>query len=100
MQKVLDFLEKNVQWLVLGMAGVVFLLMVWMYVLSAPVTVEAGGQKLAPGEIEVSSGGQVRVSTADTARGVVGTVDITFPSRGRIAGRFSAPWTARQMLCG
>lgn len=54
----------------------------------------------APGEIEVSSGGQVRVSAADTARGVVGTVDITFPTRGKVAGRFSAPWTARQMLCG
>ena len=54
----------------------------------------------SPGETEVSSGGQVRVSTADTARGVVGTVDITFPTRGKVSGRFSAPWTARQMLCG
>ena len=40
MQKVVDFLEKNVQWLVLGFAGVVFMLMVWMYVVQAPVTVE------------------------------------------------------------
>jgi hypothetical protein len=54
----------------------------------------------APGEIEVSSGGEVRIGTADTARGVSGTVDITFPTRGKVAGRFTAGWTARTMLCG
>ncbi|MBC7894912.1 MAG: hypothetical protein H7066_05845 [Cytophagaceae bacterium] len=54
----------------------------------------------APGEIEVSSGGEVRITTADTARGVAGTVDITFPTRGKVAGRFSASWTPRTMLCG
>src|SRR2546423_14342566 len=53
MQKVVDFLEKNVQWLVLGVAGVVFLLMVWIYVLKAPVTVHAGSNKeVMPGDID------------------------------------------------
>lgn len=54
----------------------------------------------APGQIEVSSGGKVRVGTADTARGVSGTVDINFPTHGKVAGRFTAAWTARTTRCG
>jgi hypothetical protein len=66
MQKVVDFLERNVQWLVLGLAGVVLLLMVWIYLLSPPVTVEADGKKLTPGEIDAATvrGPLVRVQQA------------------------------------
>ena len=55
MQKVTDFLERNVQWLVLGLAGLVLLLMVWLFVLTPPVTVEADGKKLTPGEIDAAT---------------------------------------------
>lgn len=52
MQKVVDFLERNVQWLVLGLGGIVFLLMVYWYVITPPVTVTIGSQNLKPGEID------------------------------------------------
>jgi hypothetical protein len=52
MQKVLDFLEKNVQWLVLGLGAAVFLLMVWWYVIQPPVTVQASGETLMPGDMD------------------------------------------------
>src|SRR5688572_24382718 len=52
MQKVVDFLEKNVQWLVLGLGGVIFLLMVWWYVVQPPVTVQVSGKQVLPGEID------------------------------------------------
>jgi hypothetical protein len=43
MEKVVNFLEKNVQWLALGLSGAVFLLMVWVYVDNSPVTVQVAG---------------------------------------------------------
>jgi hypothetical protein len=52
MQKVVDFLEKNVQWLVLGLGGLVFLLMVYWYVIRPPVTVQVAGQEVLPGQID------------------------------------------------
>src|SRR5687768_11913558 len=52
MEKVVNFLEKNVQWLVLGLSGAVFLLMVWMYVVQSPVTVAVDNKDLTPGEID------------------------------------------------
>jgi hypothetical protein len=52
MQKVVDFLEKNVQWLVLGLGGLVFLLMVYIYVIRPPVTVQVAGQEVLPGQID------------------------------------------------
>ena len=55
MEKVTAFLEKNVQWLVLGLAGVVFLLMTWMYVVQAPVKVPVAGKELTPGEIDAAT---------------------------------------------
>ena len=55
MQKVVDFLENNVQWLVLGLGGLVFLLMVYWYVIQPPVAVEVSGQKLLPGEVDALS---------------------------------------------
>ena len=37
MQKVIDFLEKHVQWVALGLGGLFLLLMVYLYVLTPPV---------------------------------------------------------------
>src|SRR5688572_23016968 len=51
MQKLVNFLEKNVQWVVLGLAGVFLLYMVWSYVLTPPVTVKIANRTLRPGEV-------------------------------------------------
>lgn len=51
MNKAVEILEKNVQWMTLG-AGVVFVgLMGWRYLLTQPV-VEVGGQPLSAGKID------------------------------------------------
>ena len=39
MRKVLDFLEKNVQWLAIALGGVYLLWMVWSYVINPVVKV-------------------------------------------------------------
>lgn len=44
MQKTLDFLEKNVHWIALGLGGVYLLFMVYSYVLQAPVTTTLGSE--------------------------------------------------------
>src|SRR5688500_6250214 len=51
MPKLVKFLEQNVQWIVLGLAGVFLLFMVWSYVLQPPVTIPVGNQTLLPGEV-------------------------------------------------
>jgi hypothetical protein len=78
MQKVVDFLEKNVQWLVLGLAGLVFLAMVWMYVVQPPVTVQMSGKPTLPGEIDqLTVQGPVANFKRATAPGA--SVDIPVP---------------------
>lgn len=52
MQKVVGLLEKNVQWIVLALGAVYLLWMVWAYVLNSPVTVQLGGETLAPGDVD------------------------------------------------
>src|SRR5215217_9106875 len=52
MEKVVNFLEKHVQWIALGLAAVVLLFMTWTYVVQAPVTVSVEGKTLTPGEID------------------------------------------------
>ena len=52
MQKVVDFLEKYVQWIALGLGGLFLLFMAYTYIVSDPVTVEVAGQNLEPGEVE------------------------------------------------
>src|SRR5947207_1672213 len=53
MQKTLDFLERNVQWLTLGLAGLVLLWVAYAFVLS-PVTVKVGNKELTPGEVDAA----------------------------------------------
>jgi hypothetical protein len=54
MQKTLDFLEQNVQWLALGLAAVFFGFCVWAYVITPPAVVTASGSKepLTPANID------------------------------------------------
>src|SRR5438105_2761909 len=52
MQKVLNFLEKNVQWVAIGL-GVLFLgWMVYKYAINPPLKVDVGGTMLNPGEVD------------------------------------------------
>src|SRR5437764_574500 len=53
MKKVLDFLEKNVQWLAIGLGAVYLLWMVYSYVLNSPVKVNGvASEALAPGDVD------------------------------------------------
>src|SRR3954465_8790441 len=55
MQKVLAFLEKNVQWLAIGLGGIFMLFMVWTYVINNPAKVTipgAGETRYAPGDVD------------------------------------------------
>jgi len=54
MQKVVDFLEKHVQWVALGLGGLYLLYMVWSYILTPPVTTEISGapDPLTPGTVD------------------------------------------------
>src|SRR4051812_3841548 len=67
MQKVVDFLEKNVQWLGLGLGGGRVLLMGYWYLIQPPVAVEVSGQKLLPGEVDALT---VQKPVADFKRAI------------------------------
>lgn len=52
MQKVLDLLEKHVQWVALGLGVVWLLLMTWSYVIIPPAKVEIDGQTLTARQVD------------------------------------------------
>lgn len=52
MQKVVEFLEKYVQWVAIGLGALFVLFMVYTYVLNPPATVELGGTTRTPGEVD------------------------------------------------
>jgi len=53
MKKVLDFLEKNVQWVAMGLGGLYLLWMVWAYVINSPVKVTGVAPgPLSPGDVD------------------------------------------------
>ncbi|HEV2293472.1 MAG TPA: hypothetical protein VGR35_06420 [Tepidisphaeraceae bacterium] len=52
MQKVLDLLEKHVQWVALGLGAVWLLLMTWSYVITPPAEVEIGNRTLTAGNVD------------------------------------------------
>ncbi|HEV7301217.1 MAG TPA: hypothetical protein VGN72_17765 [Tepidisphaeraceae bacterium] len=52
MQKVLDLLEKHVQWIVLGLGAVFVLYMIYGYVLTPPATVTIGTRELTASEVD------------------------------------------------
>src|SRR3954463_2753907 len=52
MKKILDFLEQNVQWVVIA-AGVLYLgFMAWTFVINSPVSVTIDNEKLGPGDVD------------------------------------------------
>src|SRR3954453_20706729 len=54
MQKVLDFLERHVQWVAIALAAVFLLYTLTSYLpgLAQPVTLELDGEKLGPGDVD------------------------------------------------
>src|SRR5437762_6861381 len=54
MQKVVSFLEKNVQWVAIGLGGIYLLWMVWGYVLNNPAKVSVAGANapMSPSEVD------------------------------------------------
>src|SRR4051812_28554191 len=52
MQKVTEWLEKNVQWIAIGLGALFMLFMTWTYVLSPVAGVKIGQDDLGPGEID------------------------------------------------
>ncbi len=52
MNKVVAFLERNVQWVALGLGGLYVLWMAWTYILSAQVTTDIGSTTLGAGDID------------------------------------------------
>lgn len=53
MEKVLEILEKNVQWIVLGLAGVFLLWVAYAFVVTPPASVKMEGRTVLPGEVAV-----------------------------------------------
>jgi hypothetical protein len=51
MQKTLDLLERYVEWVALGLAGLILLWVAYAYVLT-PITVKVGSRELTPGEVD------------------------------------------------
>lgn len=52
MQKVVELIEKHVQWLALGLGAVWLLLMTWTYVINPPAEVEIGSATLTAGAVD------------------------------------------------
>src|SRR6188474_1612090 len=53
MQKVTELLEKNVEWIAIGLGALFLLFMTWSYVLTPVATVKVGEADLGPGEVDV-----------------------------------------------
>lgn len=60
----------------------------------------AAARFTAPTDFEVATQGRVTVSAVGSDTTVRGTVDLTFPSIGRITGAFEAAWISLSPLCG
>src|SRR5687768_10505167 len=52
MQKVTDFLEKNVEWVAIGLGALFMLFMTYSYVLNPVAQVKIGQEDLGPGEVD------------------------------------------------
>src|SRR4030095_16462349 len=52
MPKALAILEKNVEWIALGIGGAFLLWVVWAYVLTPPKTVKIANEEFAPGAVD------------------------------------------------
>ena len=55
MKKVLELLERHVQWVAMGLGGVFLLFVAWTYWVNAPVAVEVKGKRMTPGQVELAT---------------------------------------------
>jgi len=76
MQKVTEFLEKHVQWVAIALGAAFVLYMAYAYVLTPPASVEIGGEKYGPGEIDPYTAEQVATKIQSA---IQGPGDITIP---------------------
>ena len=53
MQKTLDILERNVQWIALGLGGIFLLWSVYSYVITPPAVVTINNKKVGPGDVAI-----------------------------------------------
>lgn len=60
----------------------------------------AARYQLSLGSIESATGGTVVVTAVGRDSTITGSVDLQFPSSGRVRGGFSARWISRTFLCG
>ncbi len=68
MDKVQDFLKKHVQWIALGIGGLIFMWALWTYVIDAKsITAEVNGVEYGPGQID----GRINETSADELKGLV-----------------------------
>src|SRR2546423_539434 len=52
MNKVVDLLEKHVQWVAIGLGGAYLLFMVYRFVILSPAEVRLDGQSVSPGKVD------------------------------------------------
>src|SRR5688500_3403090 len=50
--KIVALLEKNVEWVAMGVGGLFLLFVAWTYGVSNPVSVEVGGQQYSPARVD------------------------------------------------
>jgi hypothetical protein len=78
MQKFVDFIEKYVQWVAIGLGALFVLFMVYSYVIQPPAKVTIGNETLTPGEVDEYTATHV-ASRLQTAMNGKPTVTIDFP---------------------
>jgi len=86
MPKLVNFLEKSVQWIALGLAGVFLLLCVYWYLLTPPATKKVGGIVVTPTEIDEM--------TQKVAAAIAADIKNAQPDQIKVAD-FIGPWKAQ-----
>jgi len=70
------------------------------WVLDAGSTTGIASHYSSAGAFEVATSGRIVVTAVDRDTTLVGTVDLDFPSAGRVRGGFRAVWVSSAPLCG
>lgn len=76
MQKTLDILEKNVQWIVLGLAALFLLWVAYGYVLTPPATVKINNRVVTPGDVALVT----ETTAKDLERQIKENRPVSFPT--------------------
>jgi hypothetical protein len=76
MQKTLDILEKNVQWIVLSLAALFLVWAAYAYLLTPPATVKIGNHLVTPGEVSL----EVQNTAKGLDRQIKENKPVTFPT--------------------